>query len=85
MHSAQVGHNNVSVATYREQTVEIAVESKGVFKNDPAPGGPEAAQGAKTPVGCRTSKKGNRVAGGCRDDGGEGGSVRNPFSSILHL
>lgn len=35
MHSAQVGHNNVSVATYREQTVEIAVESKGEFKNDP--------------------------------------------------
>jgi hypothetical protein len=35
VHNAQAGHNNVSVATYREQTVEIAVESKGVFKNDP--------------------------------------------------
>ena len=29
IHSAQVGHNNVAAATNREQTVEIAVESKG--------------------------------------------------------
>jgi hypothetical protein len=36
VHIAQVGRNNVSVATYREQTVEIAVESKGMVKNDPA-------------------------------------------------
>ena len=35
MHSAQVGRNNVPVATYREQAVEVAIESKGVFKNDP--------------------------------------------------
>lgn len=33
VHSAQVGHNNVSVATYREQTVEIALGPKGAFEN----------------------------------------------------
>ncbi|HJX16445.1 MAG TPA: hypothetical protein VJ386_11975 [Candidatus Deferrimicrobiaceae bacterium] len=35
VHAAQVGHNNVPVPTFSEQTVEISVESKGVFKNDP--------------------------------------------------
>jgi len=35
LHSAQVGQQPAPEATYREQTVEIAVESKGVFKNDP--------------------------------------------------
>jgi len=35
VHSEQVGRNNVPVATYREQIVEVAGESKGVFKNDP--------------------------------------------------
>jgi hypothetical protein len=29
MHSAKVGNNNVSVATYREQTVAIALGFKG--------------------------------------------------------
>lgn len=35
LHAAQIGHNGAPLATYREQAVEIAVESKGVFKNDP--------------------------------------------------
>jgi len=34
LHSAQVGQQPAPEATYREQTVEVAVESKGVFKND---------------------------------------------------
>ena len=33
MHSAQVGRNVVPVETYREQTVEVAVKSKGGFEN----------------------------------------------------
>lgn len=35
VHSAQVGQHRAPEATYREQTVEVAVESKGVFTNDP--------------------------------------------------
>lgn len=35
VHNAQVGQHRAPEATYREQTVEVAVESKGVFKNDP--------------------------------------------------
>jgi hypothetical protein len=35
LHCAQVCRNNVPVATYREQTVELAVASKGTFKDDP--------------------------------------------------
>jgi hypothetical protein len=35
VHNAQVGQHGVPVATYREQTVEISLEQKGVSKNGP--------------------------------------------------
>jgi hypothetical protein len=33
VHFAQAGHHGVPVAPYREQTVEIALGSKGTFEN----------------------------------------------------
>ncbi len=33
VHAPQVGHNDVSVATYREQSVEIALGPMGAFEN----------------------------------------------------
>ena len=33
VHVPHVGHNNVSVATYREQSVEVALGPNGAFEN----------------------------------------------------
>lgn len=33
VHDAEVGHQGAPVAAYREQTVEIALGSKGAFEN----------------------------------------------------